>query len=199
VRASAEEIDAVRAQLGIDSGTTAILYAPTFRDWQREVLDPPLNLERLCTALPANTLLLVRGHYWTTDHARLGALVERGALRDVSAHPVTEDVLLAADVLVTDYSSVMFDYANLDRPIVIYAADWERYRRERGTYFDLLAEPPGIVETTEDGLTDALRSGRYRSTEAAERRAAFRKQFCAWDDGAAAERVVRRIFAAGAS
>jgi CDP-glycerol glycerophosphotransferase len=104
---------------------------------------------------------------------------------------------MAADVLITDYSSIMFDYANLDRPIVIYAPDWKTYVRERGTYFDLLAEPPGVVETTEDGLIDAVRSGRYRSADAAALRAAFRERFCAWDDGHAAERVVQRVFGGG--
>jgi CDP-glycerol glycerophosphotransferase len=194
VRATAEEIADARADLGIDQGTTAILYAPTFRDWRREVLDPPLDLDRFCSALPHDTVLLVRGHYWSTDHAGLQRLVERGALRDVSGRPSVEDVLLAADVLLTDYSSIMFDYADLDRPIVIYAGDWERYVRERGTYFDLLAEPPGVVETTEDGLIDAFRSGRFRSAEAAALRTAFRERFCAWDDGHAAERVVQRVF-----
>jgi CDP-glycerol glycerophosphotransferase len=194
VRATAADVADARAALGIGAGTTAILYAPTFRDWQRAVLDPPLDLGRFCAALPADAVLLVRGHYWTTDHERLRPLVERGVLRDVSAHPSAEDVQLAADVLVTDYSSIMFDYANLDRPIVVYAADWETYVRERGTYFDLLAEPPGVVETTEDGLIYAFRSGRYRGAEAAARRAAFRERFCAWDDGHAAERVVQRVF-----
>jgi CDP-glycerol glycerophosphotransferase len=194
VRPSAAAIADARAALGIAPGLTTILYAPTFRDWEREVLDPPLDLERFCAVLPDDAVLLVRGHYWTTDHARVRPLVERGLLRDVSAHQVAEDVQLAADVLITDYSSIMFDYANLDRPIVIYAPDWEAYVRERGTYFDLLAEPPGTVETTEDGLVDAFRSGRYRSAEAAELRAAFRKKFCEWDDGHAAERVVDLVF-----
>jgi CDP-glycerol glycerophosphotransferase (TagB/SpsB family) len=115
-------------------------------------------------------------------------------VRDVSAHQSAEDVLLASDVLITDYSSIMFDYANLDRPIVIYAGDWETYVRERGTYFDLLAEPPGVAETTEDGLIEAFTSGRFRDAEAAARRAAFRERFCGWDDGHAAERVVQRVF-----
>ena len=66
-----------------------------------------------------------------------------GRIRDVASHPSIEELCLAADVLVTDYSSIMFDYAVLDRPIVIHAPDWEVYRAMRGTYFDLMAEPPG--------------------------------------------------------
>jgi CDP-glycerol glycerophosphotransferase len=197
VRATAADVGQARASLGIAPDATVVLYAPTFRDWQPEVLDPPLDLERFSAVLPEGAVLLVRGHYWTTDHERLRPLIDRGAVRDVSAHPSAEDVQLAADVLITDYSSIMFDYANLDRPIVIYAPDWKTYVRERGTYFDLLAEPPGVVETTEDGLIDAVRSGRYRSADAAALRAAFRERFCAWDDGHAAERVVQRVFGGG--
>ena len=80
-----------------------------------------------------------------------------------------EELCLAADCLVTDYSSLMFDYAVLDRPIVIHAPDWEVYRTLRGTYFDLLAEPPGAVTRTQDELV-AVRSagagGRRRDAAA---------------------------------
>jgi CDP-glycerol glycerophosphotransferase len=97
-------------------------------------------------------------------------------------------------VLVTDYSSIMFDYAVLDRPIVVHAPDWETYRARRGTYFDLMAEPPGAIARTEGELVDVLRSGAAWGTEAAVLRAAFRERFCALEDGHAAERVVRRVW-----
>ena len=111
---------------------------------------------------------------------------------DVSAHPSVEELCLAADVLVTDYSSIMFDYAVLDRPIVIHAPDWETYRAKRGTYFDLLAEPPGRRDArppTE--VADALRAAPTSRPSCA---AAFRERFCALEDGGAAERVVRAVF-----
>ena len=115
-------------------------------------------------------------------------------MRDVAAHPVVEELCLAADVLVTDYSSIMFDYAVLDRPIVIHAPDWEAYRALRGTYFDLMAEPPGRRHA-DGGRADrqpALRRGAQRGGDAA--RAAFRERFCSLEDGRAAERVVRRVW-----
>jgi CDP-glycerol glycerophosphotransferase len=112
----------------------------------------------------------------------------------VSAQPSVETLYLAADVLITDYSSAMFDYAVLDRPIVIHAPDWELYRELRGTYFDLMAEPPGVVTTTEAELIDALRSGAAWGEEARSLRSAFRARFCSLDDGHAAERVVRRVW-----
>ena len=93
----------------------------------------------------------------------------------------------------TDYSSLMFDYAVLDRPIVIHAPDWERYKDTRGVYFDLMAEPPGVVCRSQDELLDVLRSGAVTTPEADAQRAAFRTRFCALEDGRAAERVVRRV------
>jgi CDP-glycerol glycerophosphotransferase len=84
----------------------------------------------------------------------------------------------------------MFDYAVLDRPILIHAPDWEVYRAIRGTYFDLLAEPPGVVAATQDVVIAALAAG----ADDPAARAAFRERFCALEDGRAAERVVRRVF-----
>jgi CDP-glycerol glycerophosphotransferase len=113
---------------------------------------------------------------------------------DVSAHPRVEDLYLAADLLVTDYSSVMFDYGHLDRPIVIFAPDWDTYRRNRGVTFDLMAEPPGVVATTFAELVDAFHSGAARGEAASRARAAFRERFCRHGDGRSSERVVRRVF-----
>src|SRR5690606_1007894 len=108
-------------------------------------------------------------------------------------YPTVEDLYLAADVLVTDYSSLMFDYAVLDRPIVIYAPDWEAYRLIRGVYFDITAEPPGAVALTFESLLDLFRTGAVDDDAATKARSQFRRRFCSLEDGRAAERVVRRV------
>lgn len=105
-----------------------------------------------------------------------------------------EDLYLVADVLITDYSSAMFDYAVLDRPIVVYAPDWEAYRLARGVYFDVTAQPPGAVATSFADLLDLFHTGEVDAEAAREARQRFRARFCALDDGHAAERVVRRVF-----
>ncbi|MDQ6851578.1 MAG: CDP-glycerol glycerophosphotransferase family protein [Actinomycetota bacterium] len=194
VNATPQDVATVRSALGLRPEQTVLLYAPTFRDWAPGGFGPALDLQALCERIGAEFTVLVRGHYLTSSDERLSRLVERAALRDVSTYPVLEDLLLAADVLMTDYSSVMFDYANLDRPIVIYAEDWDSYVRVRGVSYDLLAGPPGVVETTPNGLVDALLSGRYRDARATRARAQFARRFCEFDDGHAAERVVRRVF-----
>ncbi|MEV7691412.1 bifunctional glycosyltransferase/CDP-glycerol:glycerophosphate glycerophosphotransferase [Streptomyces bungoensis] len=188
VNASIDRVNRVRGELGIAPGQVAVLYAPTHRDHQVETA-PVLDVERFADQLGDDHVLLVRSHYF--DAPRIST--SRGIV-DVSSHPSVEDLCLAADILITDYSSVMFDYAVLDRPIVIYAPDWETYRRSRGVYFDLLTEGPGVVATTQDGLAEVFTSGEHTGPAAAERLARFQDRFCPHDDGRAAERVVRSVF-----
>ncbi|WP_405636165.1 CDP-glycerol:glycerophosphate glycerophosphotransferase [Streptomyces sp. NBC_00056] len=193
-RATAADIRAVRDRLGIAPGRRAVLYAPTHRDYEAS-WTPRLDLATLAERLGDDTVLLVRGHYFYGGAASpLAELRRSGRVIDVSTYDPVEDLCLAADVLVTDYSSIMFDYANLDRPIVVYADDWEMYAKTRGVYFDLIAEAPGPVARTQDELTEILTAGAWRDEASGKARAAFRRRFCEFDDGHAAERVVRRVF-----
>ncbi|MCX4534756.1 bifunctional glycosyltransferase family 2 protein/CDP-glycerol:glycerophosphate glycerophosphotransferase [Streptomyces sp. NBC_01669] len=187
----------IRDRLSLAPGQTTLLYAPTHRDYRKGFV-PHLDLERLARELGPDHVVLVRAHYFYGRSARLhGARVI-----DVTGHPSVEELCLASDVLITDYSSLMFDYACLDRPIISYAPDWAAYRASRGTYFDLLSgrpgDTPGAVATTEDELIEVFRSGEWRSARTTALRAAFRERFCPYDDGRAAERVVRRLFLDGA-
>lgn len=191
-----EEIARLRKELGVPNGRTAVLYAPTFRDYQTR-FSLQLDLERLCGEISDDHVVLLRAHYFNEDEAEndtIQRLVRTGKLIDVSRHPETAEVLLASDMLITDYSSVMFDYANLGRPIIIYANDWDIYKVVRGVNFDLMAEPPGAVATTEDELIEIFRSRSYESADAARLLRDFRARFCMFDDGNAAERTVRRVF-----
>jgi CDP-glycerol glycerophosphotransferase len=187
--ATEEDVAAARAELGLEPGQTAVLYAPTHREWQ-PAYESPVDLAAVAEALGPSHVVLARLHYFYDADPRLRELHRAGRVRDVSAHPSVEQLCLAADVLVTDYSSIMFDYAVLDRPIVIHAPDWDIYKALRGVYFDLMSEPPGVVTGTEDGLVEALRSG----ADDVAARTAFRERFCSLEDGGAAERVVRRVW-----
>ncbi|WP_078594419.1 CDP-glycerol glycerophosphotransferase family protein [Streptomyces sp. NRRL S-920] len=192
--ATAADIRAIRERLGIAPGKRAILYAPTHRDYEA-AWTPRLDLATLADRLGEDTVLLVRGHYFYGGTASpLAGLRRSGRIIDVSSYDPVEDLSLAADALITDYSSIMFDYANLDRPIVIYADDWETYATTRGVYFDLLTEAPGPVARTQEELTEVLTSEAWRDGSSAKARKAFRERFCEYDDGRAAERVVRRVF-----
>ncbi|QCB22883.1 CDP-glycerol glycerophosphotransferase family protein [Streptomyces sp. SS52] len=188
--ATAEDVARVRRALGVPEGSTAVLYAPTHRDWEAGFGAGALDLEAFCEAAGEDVVVLLRAHYF---YDRGGRSAPSGRVIDVTAHRSAEDVCLAADALVTDYSSIMFDYANLDRPIVVYADDWEVYRETRGVYFDLMAAPPGPVARTPEELARLFRDGSWAGRESTALRAAFRERFCEFDDGRAAERVVRRV------
>ncbi|MEW2473187.1 bifunctional glycosyltransferase family 2 protein/CDP-glycerol:glycerophosphate glycerophosphotransferase [Micromonospora gifhornensis] len=193
VTATTQEVLRLRAELGAGLGEQVVLYAPTHRE-HLPGYRPPFDPERVLDAIGPSGLLLMRSHYFHDRDRRAWPPAGRDRIIDVSAHPQVEELYLAADVLVTDYSSAMFDYAVLDRPIVIYAPDWDAYRLTRGVYFDLLAEPPGPVARTFPELLDVLRAGLSDSVAADHTRARFRERFCALEDGQAAQRVVRRVF-----
>lgn len=190
-RATSQDVVALRERLGIPLGSTAVLYAPTHRDYRRSRPEH-LDFERVLRDLGPRFTILARTHLTYADAP--APSVRHPRLVDVSGYPSVEELCLASDALVTDYSSLMFDYAALDRPIVIHADDWEAYEAARGTYFDLRTCPPGAIARTEDELVDIFTTGHWQGSRSAQLRAAFRSRFCSYDDGHAAERVVRRVF-----
>ena len=197
VRGDEERARATRERLGIPEGDTVVLYAPTRRDYRRDGLVERIDLARFAADLGEGRTLVVRLHPTLADGPARGLglseLHRRGVLVDATDEPEVQDVLLAADVLVTDYSSVMFDYALLDRPVVVHADDWDAFRASRGAYLDVTAEAPGHVTRSYRELAWLFASGTWADEESARLRAAFRERFCEYDDGRAAERVVRAV------
>jgi CDP-glycerol glycerophosphotransferase len=187
---------AVRARLGIAPDKRVVLYAPTWRDdliigdGPRRVYELALNVKRARATLGRDHVLLVRPHHFmATNRAWRGG---DGFVVDVSDYPDIADLYLAADVLVTDYSSAMFDFAVTGKPMLFFAYDLERYRDEvRGFYFDLEAQAPGPVLRTSDEILDAIRAGAHH--EYADAYAAFVKTYCPYDDGFASVRAIERI------
>jgi CDP-glycerol glycerophosphotransferase len=148
-----------------------------------------LDAEELTAALP-DVVVLVRGHYNSLREDDV--LVGRPRVRDVTRYPDIADLFLAADALVTDYSSVMFDFALTDRPQVLLVPDLEQYRDvERGFYLDLERQHPGPLVTTTAEVADVL-AGPDRHAAARE---AFRRDFCPLEDGRASERVADFVLA----
>jgi CDP-glycerol glycerophosphotransferase len=114
--------------------------------------------------------------------------------RDVTTYPDIADLLLVTDVLVTDYSSVMFDFAVTGRPIVLYGYDLAKYSTKRGLYVNLPEIAPGPVLSTSTDVVEALRSIDEVAAAHADRYDAFRATFAPRDDGKATARVVDHIF-----
>ena len=186
----------VRSRLGLADDTLAVLYAPTWRDDQYFTSEgQPVQLEldvaKMVSDGGGDRRLLARLHPLMTERSQL---VQQAGVQDVSFYPDMQELYLAADVLITDYSSVMFDFAVTGKPMVFYGYDLENYRDQlRGFYFDLEPVVPGpLVRSTEDVL-HALNRLPEVELEFAERYAAFRETFCHLEDGRAGERVERLI------
>lgn len=189
---------AVRRGLGLPVEATVVLYAPTWRD------DPSRagghgpatladDLRELVRRTDDTVVVLARMHRLVAD--RLAATERSPRLLDVSDHPDIAELYLAADVLVTDYSSAMFDFAVTGKPMVFWAYDLAPYRDEvRGFYFDLASDAPGPVVATIGEVAELLAQPAALTRGAAPSYAAFVERFCAFEDGRATERVVDAVF-----
>jgi CDP-glycerol glycerophosphotransferase len=173
-----------------------VLYAPTWRDEGNTgggayQFDLRLDVEHMREKLGDDHVVLLRLHHLINRHH---VVLEDGFLKDVSSYPDVNDLCLAADVLVTDYSSLMFDYAGTGRPVLVYGYDYEQYRdHTRGLSFDLEEHGPGPILADTDAVIDALADleGYQESTKA--KYEAFQELFCPHEDGRASARVADLI------
>ncbi len=192
-----DTIAELKARLHLPSNRKIVLYAPTFRDEQHRIRASfalKLDLYQVARELGEEYFFLIRAHY--LDRVSIAA-AHRPIAANVSGHHDVTELMLVSDVLITDYSSVFFDYANLRRPMLFFTYDYEHYLHTRGTYLDLADVAPGpMVSTTEEIIAclrdlDGLAS---RYGDAAEK---FRDRFCTYDTGTASERIVARFFPGG--
>ncbi|MEP6639497.1 MAG: CDP-glycerol glycerophosphotransferase family protein [Chloroflexota bacterium] len=151
---------AIRQRYGLTNGRRVILYAPTFRGDTITHAHATDDLEMgvLRSALGEDHVLLVRLHPFVRSRTVIGPELAGFAI-DVSDYPDINELMLVSDVLVTDYSSAIFEYALLGRPMVFFAPDYEAYERERGFYFDYRTGVPGPIFEATESLAAYLRTG----------------------------------------
>lgn len=194
-----QRVARVRARLGlVDDPRRVVLYAPTFRDDARDGVhwrhDLALDLGLLRERLGDDVVLLVRFHQLVRD--RLPAeWFDSDFVVDASRYPDVQELLMASDVLVTDYSSLFFDYAALGRPMVFFAYDLERYRDQlRGFYLDYDSQVPGPIVTTNEALADVLADLDAAWAPYVDRLTEFQRTYGPLDDGGASDRVLDEFF-----
>jgi CDP-glycerol glycerophosphotransferase len=186
----------VLAQLGIDEDRIVVLYAPTWRDaaatspWTAKLFDG-LDLGALAAQLGDRYAVLLRGHSYNLreGHSPLAEPVS-----DVSAYPEINDLLLAADVAVLDYSSIRFDWLVTGKPVVFFVPDLADYLRSRTVLFDFPSTAPGPLLATTAGVGKALLDLGSVVSEYAAARELFNKEFNRLHDGRATERVISAFF-----
>ena len=182
----------VRARLGIPDDVTVLLYAPTWRDDRPGHVDH-LDVGAFAAELGEGYITLIRGH---SRSLKPGSDVRAANVMDVTGYPDISELFLVADALITDYSSVMFDYSVTGKPMFFFAPDLEHYREQlRGFYFDLAEVAPGPLVQEAHELVQLVRDRDAVSDRFATLYAAWRERFNPRDDGNAARRVVERLIA----
>jgi CDP-glycerol glycerophosphotransferase len=187
-----------RRRLGIAPEQKVVLYAPTFRDHlstdhRAAVLADHLDLEGASEVLGPDYVFLLRGHRFHAKGERRLASTRR--LVDVTDYPEVNDLILAADVAVLDYSSLRFDFALTGRPMVFLVPDLETYSGPvRGFLFDFASSAPGPLVRDATEVVELLRDIDGLAARCAPDIAAFNERFQRFQDGRAAERVVDAFF-----
>lgn len=186
----------IKEKLNLPKDKKIILYAPTWRDNEyyskgKYKFNLALDLDKMHKELSEDFIILFRMHYLVSDQLNLDAY--QGFAYDCSHHNDISELYLIADVLMTDYSSVFFDYANLRRPMLFFVYDIESYRDElRGFYFDFEREAPGpLLKTTDEIVVELKNIINDKSNHNYEE---FYQKFCYLEEGKSTKRVVDTVF-----
>lgn len=195
--ATQEDMNAIKKRLGIPLDKKVILYAPTWRDNSYVAAGYTFELKAdfhlWKELLPEDTVVLFKPHYLIINRFENDESLN-GFLYSIPADEDINDLYIISDILITDYSSVFFDYAILKRPMYFYMYDIEEYANDlRGFYLDIYKDLPGKIYTTEEELLKAVKQGDYDY----EKLDQFRKTFNNLDDGKASQRVVDILYKAG--
>lgn len=191
-------INTIKDKLRIPKGKKVILYAPTWRD--DEYYEPgkykfqlQLDLKRLREELGKEYVIALRMHYFIADVLDIEG--NEDFVFNFSTYDDIAELYLIADLLITDYSSVFFDYANLKRPILFFTYDLEKYRDTlRGFYIDMEKELPGPLLTNTEEIISSIVEIEQVTKDYHNRYDTFYKKFCNWEEGKSAEKVVKAIF-----
>lgn len=193
------QVERVKRDLNIPHDKKVILYAPTWRDYEfhsggsGQPYEFKFDMDKFKEEFGDEYVLLLRLHY--RDAARINITGFENIVYNVSSYDDIQELYLISDILITDYSSVMFDYANLDRPIIFFAYDLNRYGSQvRGFYFNFILEAPGPVVLNQERLFEVIKNIDKVQEDYKERYIEFKEKFCSLEDGRASERVIDIVF-----
>ena len=182
------DTDDIRSRLGIPKDKKVILYAPTWR--VRNSFDMALDLEKMRKAFSDEYVLLIRIHYFASSGYTVPA--DNKFIFNLNDYANAEDLYKISDMMITDYSSIMFDYALLNKPLIFFAYDLNSYAgATRGVYFDIRTEAPGPIVYTTEELIDTINNLDSELAKVAGRAQAFKDRYLTYECPNSAKKVVK--------
>lgn len=187
----------LKQKFNLPTDKKIILYAPTWRDDQyhdvgKYKFSLNLDLKKMQNDLGNEYIILLRMHYFISDILDISEF--EGFAYDFSKYNDVNDLYIISDILITDYSSVFFDYANLRRPVLFYTYDLDKYKDElRGFYIDMKKDLPGPLLYTTSEVIDSIININEITNEYKDKYEDFYERFCSLDDGNATKRVIDKV------
>lgn len=193
-----DTVRTIKQRLGIPENKKVVLYAPTYRDNSfvnkgEYLFKMPFSIERLLKKLGKDTILVLRMHYLIVSQLNLDKY--DGQVMDFSKYHDISDLYLISDLLITDYSSVFFDFAYLKKPILFFPYDYSEYKDElRGFYLNYEKDLPGEIAWTQEELirkADECLDFDYEAYNEKYKR--FYTEFCPIHDGKSTDKIITYI------
>ena len=194
-----KKVNKIKEDLKINSEKKIILFAPTFRDTERDIkgdfcFNLSLDLKKLFDKFNDDHIILLRLHYLIASNINIDKKLKKFAI-DVSNYDDIHELLLISDLLITDYSSVFFDYAHSKRPILFFMPDIKDYEDNiRGFYLDIKKDLPGPIFMNEDDLIDGVKNISKINEEFKDRYEKFYNSYCYLGHGNASEKLIKIVF-----
>ena len=148
----------IRNRLGIPADKKAILYAPTYRDVKFGAMRCPVDFKHWESLLGKDFIVLFRAHPVVANETKIDS--STGFVFDVSSYPDNMELMIASDILISDYSGIFFEYGVQDKPMYCFAYDYDEYIKVRSLYFDIRDMIPGghlveedLLETIKEGIS----------------------------------------------
>ena len=192
-----KDVDSIKKKLGLPLDKKVIFYLPTFRDNQHTsgvgyTYNLAIDFDSLKKKFSKDYVILFSPQYFIANSIDLSKY--KGFVFNVARYDEINELYLVSDIIMTDYSSVFFDFANLKRPMLFYMYDFDDYQNNLRDFYISLDELPGPISKTQDELENNLKNidsifkdykGKYEK---------FNKKYNYLDDGNASERVIKVIF-----
>lgn len=174
-----KQVELIKKKLGIDANKKVLLYAPTFRENTKGknkevVLRIPMKLDFWQEKLERKYVVLFRAHYEVAKHMEVNGF---SVFMDVSEYTDLNELMIVSDALVSDYSSIYFDYSIMHKPMFCFAYDYEEYMSNRGMYLNLEKELPCKVHRREEDLLLDILSMNHSYAEKCSRTEDFQRKF----------------------